>query len=176
MLLAFSLEIVSLTDEGADPNHVGANNRIPPVVWAAHHGYHRVLKVGQICTKLSIIAFTAFAMVEFCTHKKFLPPIGTFCKKKLLRQPRTKRLKKRKTSFINVTCQCRYTVFTFLLIHFHVLLQVFKRKFIEKGIAVDFSATDNNVRKENILHKILKVIKSALKVFLKTKKNLPGKE
>jgi hypothetical protein len=34
---------------------------------------------------------------------------------------------------------------------------VFKRKFIEKGIPVDFSASDNNVRRENVLHKILKV-------------------
>jgi hypothetical protein len=66
----FSFEIVSLPDEGADPNHVGANNRIPPVVWAAHHGYHRVLKVRQICAKSSIIAFTAFA-IAFCTHKKY---------------------------------------------------------------------------------------------------------
>ncbi len=48
---------------------------------------------------------------------------------------------------------------------FSRFLQVFKRKFIEKGIAVDFSATDNNVRRENVLHKILKVIKSTLKVF-----------
>ncbi len=90
----FSLELVSLTDEGADPNHVGANNRIPPVVWAAHHGYHRVLKVRQICAKSSIIAFTAFA-IKLCTHKKFLPPIGTFCNKNLS-QTRKKRHKKRK--------------------------------------------------------------------------------
>jgi hypothetical protein len=67
--VSFSFEIVSLTDEGADPNHVGANNRIPPVVWTAHHGYHRVLKVRQICAKSSIIALTAVAM-EFCTHTK----------------------------------------------------------------------------------------------------------
>jgi hypothetical protein len=55
-----------------------------------------------------------------------------------------------------------------LFIHFHVFLQVFKRKFIEKGIAVDFSATDNNVRRENVLHKILKVMK--VLVLKKSKK------
>jgi len=66
-----------LLTQGADPNHVGMNNKIPPVVWAAHHGYHKVIKV-------------------------------------------------------------------------------FKRKFLEENIQVDFSATDNNVRKENVLHKALK--------------------
>jgi len=31
--------------EGADPNYVGMNNKIPPIVWAAHHGYYKVIKV-----------------------------------------------------------------------------------------------------------------------------------
>ena len=53
------------------------NNKIPPVVWAAHHGYYKVIKV-------------------------------------------------------------------------------FKKKFLEQHVQVDFSANDNNVRKENVLHKVLK--------------------
>eukprot|EP00090_Calanus_glacialis_P017219 TRINITY_DN26883_c0_g1_i4.p1 TRINITY_DN26883_c0_g1~~TRINITY_DN26883_c0_g1_i4.p1 ORF type:complete len:935 (+),score=234.23 TRINITY_DN26883_c0_g1_i4:53-2857(+) len=71
-------EIVDLLlTQGADPNHVGMNNKIPPVVWAAHHGYYKVIKV-------------------------------------------------------------------------------FKKKFLEQHVQVDFSANDNNVRKENVLHKALK--------------------
>jgi len=71
-------EIVDLLlSEGADPNYVGMNNKIPPIVWAAHHGYYKVIKV-------------------------------------------------------------------------------FKKKFLEDQIQVDFSAHDNNVRKENVLHKALK--------------------
>ena len=35
----------TLLASGADPNMVGINNRIPPVVWAGHHGYHQVIRV-----------------------------------------------------------------------------------------------------------------------------------
>merc|ERR1712106_13194 len=66
-----------LLTQGADPNHVGMNNRIPPIVLAAHHGYYKVIKV-------------------------------------------------------------------------------FKRKFLDQHVQVDFSANDNNVLKENVLHKALK--------------------
>jgi len=71
-------EIVDLLlTHGADPNHVGMNNKIPPIVLAGHHGYYKVIKV-------------------------------------------------------------------------------FKRKLLEQQIQVDFSANDNNVRRENVLHKTLK--------------------
>ena len=66
-----------LLSQGADPNHVGANNRIPPVVWAAHHG-------------------------------------------------------------------------------FHLVVRVFKRKFLQGEIFVDFAKTDESIRRENVLHKVLK--------------------
>ena len=66
-----------LLSKGADPNHVGANNRIPPVVWAAHHG-------------------------------------------------------------------------------FHLVVRVFKKKFLEGEVFVDFAKTDESVRRENVLHKVLK--------------------
>ena len=71
-------EIVELLlTNGADPNAVGLNNKIPPVVWAAHHGFYRVIKV-------------------------------------------------------------------------------FKRKFQEDKVQVDFARTDESVRKETVLHKALK--------------------
>ena len=66
-----------LLSHGADPNHVGVNNKIPPVVWAAHHGFHLVIKV-------------------------------------------------------------------------------FKKKFLEEQVFVDFAKTDDSIRKENVLHKVLK--------------------
>ena len=34
-----------LLTHGADPNLVSANNRVPGLVWAAHHGYHEVIRV-----------------------------------------------------------------------------------------------------------------------------------
>ena len=61
---------------GARADHVGPHNKMPAVVWAAHHGYHLVLRV-------------------------------------------------------------------------------FKRRMLDHGVAVDFSATDT-VRKETVLHKVLK--------------------
>ena len=35
----------TLLDAGADPNKTGVNNKIPPVVWAGHHGYHNIIRV-----------------------------------------------------------------------------------------------------------------------------------
>ncbi|XP_023340386.1 tankyrase-2 [Eurytemora carolleeae] len=45
------------------------------------------------------------------------------------------------------------------------VIKVFKRRFLEQGSLVDFSGTDNNARKENILHKVLKEYISATWIF-----------
>ena len=34
-----------LLSAGADPNKMSAHNKVPAVVWAAHHGYHEVIRV-----------------------------------------------------------------------------------------------------------------------------------
>ena len=42
--VAYNEVLDILLTQGADPNHVGMNNRIPPVVLAANHGYYKLIK------------------------------------------------------------------------------------------------------------------------------------
>ena len=46
--LGFADLVDALLAAGADPNKVGEHNKMPPVVIAAYHGYHLVLKVFKL--------------------------------------------------------------------------------------------------------------------------------
>ena len=69
-----------------------------------------------------------------------------------------------------VTFSFNFLFFVFFLLQIFPaiimnIIKVFKRRFLEQGSLVDFSGTDNNARKENILHKVLKEYISATWIF-----------
>jgi len=43
--LGYADLVDGLLAAGAAPNHVSTHNKMPPVVWAAHHGYHLILRI-----------------------------------------------------------------------------------------------------------------------------------